>query len=182
MCYLSQFLTRKENSYYVSSGSDITLNIEGGSLPAVLYVLTRESVHVLDISTRAGQEGPPRLFKNSPSDLLVKGIWEDARTKVPMYRSPLFQLSWFGSGKLQSLDTAEPTYRALAQTPFVSLYGSSNWYEDVAELVTCYYMTQVLKQPYQIVLRKGTETQFSLSPSANPLVQARFQTILPLFE
>ena len=111
----------------------------------------------------------------------MHGIWENARSKVPAYQSSLFQISWFGSGKQPSLDTAEPTYRMLARTPFVSLYGSSSWYEDVAELVTCYYMTQVLKQPYRVVISKGAEVQYTLSPVPNPLVQARFPGILPLF-
>lgn len=179
---VSEFLTRKERSYYTAAPSDITLNIEAGSLSAVLYVLAHESVHVLDISNRAGRDGPPRLFENGPPDLLVKGIWEDARTKVPAYRSPLLQLSWFGSGSRQSLDTAEPTYLALAQTPFVSLYGNSSWYEDAAELVTSYYMTQILKQPYRIVLHMGAETLYASSPMDDSLVQRRYPAILPLFE
>ena len=178
---VSDYLTRKERGYYSSAPSDISLAFEGGSLSAVLYVLTHESVHVLDISNRGGKEGPPQLFANSPPNLLVQGIWEDARAKVPAYQSPLFQMGWFGSGKQPSLDTAEPTYRMLARTPFVSLYGSSSWYEDIAELVTCYYMTQVLKQPYRVVISKGTEVQYTLSPVQNPLAQARFPGILPLF-
>lgn len=179
---VSQFLTRKERGYYSATASDLTLNIEGGSLSAVLYVLLHESVHVLDISNRAGQVGPPRLFPSGPSGLLEQGIWENARTKVPAYQSPLFQIGWFGSGKPQSLDTAEPTYRMLARTPFVSLYGSSNWYDDLAELVTCYYMTQTLKQPYRIDLHRGTEVVYSLSPMDSPLVRARFPEIRPLFQ
>ena len=157
------------------------MSFEGGSLSAVLYVLTHESVHVLDNSHRKGKEGPPQLFAESSPNLLVQGIWEDARTRVPMYQSPLFQMSWFGSGKKPSLDTAEPTYRVLARTPFVSLYGSSSWYEDVAELVTRYYMTQILKQPYRIVPRKGAEHQYALSLAETPLVRERFTKLLPLF-
>lgn len=124
---ISEFLTRKERSYYTVDGSNLTLSVEAGSLPAVLYVLLHESVHVLDVSNRAGQEGPPRLFANRAQDPLVRGIWESARVKVPAYQSPLFQAGWFGSGKPQSLESAEPTYRLLAHTPFVSLYGSSHW-------------------------------------------------------
>ena len=178
---VSDYLTRKERGYYSSDPSDTSLSFEGGSLSAVLYVLTHESVHALDNSHRKGKEGPPELFAESSPDLLVHGIWQDARTKMPMYQSPLFQMSWFGSGKKPDLDTAEPTYRVLARTPFVSLYGSSSWYEDVAELVTCYYMTQILKQPYRIVLRKGAEIQYALSPADNPLVRGRFTKLLPLF-
>jgi hypothetical protein len=178
---VSEFLTRKERSYYAANGSDITLSIDAGSLPSVLYVLLHESVHVLDISHRAGQEGPPRLFPSGPSEQLVRGIWENATTKVPAYRSTLFEISWFGSGKPQSIENAEPTYRLLARTPFVSLYGSSNWYDDAAELITCYYLTQKLQQPYRIILSRGTGTLYSLSPMEGALVRARSSQIMPLF-
>jgi hypothetical protein len=178
---ISELLTRKERNYYSIADSEITLSIEAGSLPAVLYILLHESVHVLDISNRAGKGGPPQLFANGPPGLLVQGIWEDARTPMPAYQSPLFKLSWFGSGKRASLDAAEPTYRMLAQTPFVSLYGSSNWYDDIAELVTCYDLTQRLHQPYRILLSRGHEVFYSLEPMNSPLVQGRFKTISTLF-
>jgi hypothetical protein len=178
---VSEFLTRKERGYYTATDSGPTLSIEAGSLPAVLYVLLHESVHVLDISNRAGQAGPPRLLSSSHSDQLVRGIWEGATDKVPAYRSPLFEVSWFGAGKPENIEAAEPTYRFLASTPFVSLYGSSNWYDDAAELVTCYYLTQKLQQPYRIVLSRGTETLYSLSPMDGALVRARFPQIMPLF-
>lgn len=99
---------------------------------------------------------------------------------APAYESPLFKVNWFG-GTPKSLDAAEPTYRMLARTPFVSLYGSSNWYDDIAELVTCYYLTQILKQPYRIVLHRGANVLYSLSPMDLPLVRARFTEIVPLF-
>ena len=178
---VSTFLTRKEQGYYTAAGSGLTLSIEAGTLPALLYVLLHESVHVLDISNRAGRGGPPQLYAGSPSDQLVRGIWESAIDKVPAYRSQLFKLSWFGAGKPESIEAAEPTYRFLASTPFVSLYGSSNWYDDAAELVTCYYLTQKLQQPYRIVLSRGTETLYSLSPMDGALVRARFPQIIALF-
>jgi len=178
---ISEFLTRKERGYYTATSSDLTISIDAGSYPALLYVLLHESVHVLDISNRAGQPGSPRLFADNSSDQLERGIWENATTKVPGYRSPLFELSWFGAGKPESIDAAEPTYRLLAKTPFVSLYGSSNWYDDAAELVTCYYLTQKLQQPYRIVVSRGTETLYSLSPMEGTLVRARFPQITALF-
>ncbi len=178
---VSEFLTRKERGYYTPTDPDVTLSIQAGSLPAVLYVLLHESVHVRDISNRRGQPGSPQLFASHPSDQLVEGIWENATAKVPAYRSPLFDISWFGAGKPESIEAAEPTYRLLARTPFVSLYGSSNWYDDAAELVTCYYLTQKLQQPYRIFLSRGPKTLYSLSPMDGALVRARFSTINPLF-
>ncbi len=147
---VSEFLTRKERGYYTPDGSNLTLSVEAGSLPAVLYMLLHESVHVQDISNRGGQEGIPSLFASRPSDQLMHGIWENATTHVPKYRSALLQVGWFGTGP-KAIETAEPAYRFLAQTPSVSMYASSNWYDDAAELVTCYYLTQTLHQPYRII-------------------------------
>ena len=50
---------------------DVPLSVEAGSLPALLYVFLHESVHVLDISNRAGQAGPPKLFVDGASAQLV---------------------------------------------------------------------------------------------------------------
>ena len=174
---VSAFLTRKERTYYSGSDSHMTVSVEAGSLPAVLYVLLHECVHVVDIANRSGQKGPPQVFGKNSTPQLVQGIWENASTMSPPYRSPLLDTIYYRTGKPESIDEAEATYQALARTPFVSLYGSSNWYDDVAELVTCYYLTQELHQPYRIVLRKDKETIYSLDPMKSPLVAARFPSI-----
>jgi hypothetical protein len=159
----------------------VSVSVKAGSLSALLYVLIHESVHVLDISNRHGQAGPPQLFASSSPSQIEHGKWDDATTPVPAYPSPLFEQSWFQTGKPVSIGDAETTYQTLARSPFVSLYGSSNWYDDAAELVTCYYLTQKLHQPYRIVLRKRNDVLFSLDPMSSELVTARFAGIMPLF-
>ena len=171
---ISEFLTRKERTCYVASGPGETVSVEAGSLPALVYVLLHESIHVIDISHRHGQEGSPHLFAGDDPSKIVQGVWINATTPVAAYRPPLLEQSWFHICKPVSIGNAEATYRMLGRTPFVSLYGSSNWYDDVAELVTCYYLTQVLHQPYRIRLRDGTEALYSLEPMESPLVQARY--------
>jgi len=178
---VSDFLTRNERNCYTASDSDVSVSVEAGSLPALLYVFLHESVHVIDISNRLGQVGPPQLFSTSSPFQLVQGIWDDATKQVPSYQSPQFENSWFRTGKPVSISTAETIYQMLARSPFVSLYGSSNWYDDAAELVTCYYLTQKLHQPYRIVLHKGSEVLYSLDPMSSGLVTARFAGITPLF-
>jgi hypothetical protein len=178
---VSDFLTRKERNCYTASDSGMTLSVEAGSLPALLYVFLHESVHVLDISNRAGQAGSPTLFVDGASAQLVEGVWDDASTINAAYRSPLLDSICFRTGKPESMDVAEATAQALARTPFVSLYGSSNWYDDVAELIICYYLTQKLHQPYRIVLRKGPDVLYSLAPMSSGLVIARFAAITALF-
>jgi hypothetical protein len=179
---ISDFLTRKERNCYSATDSTKTLSVDAGPLPALLYVLLHESVHIVDISNRDGQAGPPRLFTNGAPNRLVQGIWRDATTKEPAHGSPLLEGTWFRTGKPASIDLAETTYVALARSPFVSLYGSSNWYDDVAELVTCYYLTQKMHQPYRIVLRKGSDVLYSLDPMNSKLVTERFAAVAALFE
>ncbi len=178
---ISDFLTRKERACYVSGNSAETMSVEAGSLSALLYVLLHEIVHVVDISNRHGQDGSPHLLAGADPSQLIQGIWIDATTTVAAYRSPSLEGSWFRTRKPVSIVNAEATYQMLARTPFVSLYGSSNWYDDIAELVACYYLTQVLHQPYQIILRNGTEILYALKPMDSALVQTRFRWIMPLF-
>lgn len=178
---ISEFLTRKERACYLGGDSAETISVDAGSFSALLYVLLHESVHVIDISNRHGQDGSPHLLAGADPSQLVQGIWVDATTPIAAYQSTLLEGSWFRTRKPVSIFKAEVTYQMLARTPFVSLYGSSNWYDDIAELVACYYLTEVLHQPYQIILRNRTETLYSLEPMDSKLVQTRFRSILPLF-
>ena len=66
-------------------------------------------------------------------------------------------------------------YSSLSRTPFVSLYGSSNWYEDLAEYVSVYNWTAILKQPFRIVTRNAGKTVFKYVPMKSPLVLQRVE-------
>jgi len=79
------------------------------------------------------------------------------------------------------MDTAEATYQALGQSPFVSLYATTNWLDDSAELVAMYHLTHVLQQPYRIVLHRDQQIIVSISPMESPLVAARFPSVKALY-
>jgi hypothetical protein len=179
---VSQFLTRKERSYYTTSGSPITLSIDGGSLDAILYVLLHESIHVIDGTTRPALTAAPMISATASPTELVAGIWDDAHTISAAYRSPLLEGTYFRTGKPASIETAEATYRALALTPFASLYGASGWYDDVAELVTLFHLTQKLHQPYRIVLRNGDTIVYSLQQMDSKLVATRFPDLAAIYD
>ena len=72
------------------------------------------------------------------------------------------------------IDRAESVYEALRRTPFASLYGSSNWHDDLAEYVTWYHLTQKLGQPYRIVIRDAGKETFAYEPMKSPIVRNRF--------
>ena len=74
---------------------------------------------------------------------------------------------------LLPIDQAESVYRSLRRTPFASLYGSSNWYDDLAEYVAVYHFTEVLKQPFRILIRKEGKVVFDYEPMKSDLVRSR---------
>ena len=55
----------------------------------------------------------------------------------------------------------------------MSLYGSSNWSDDLAEFVALYHLTEVLKQPYRIVIRRRGEEIFVYEPMKSDIVRGR---------
>jgi hypothetical protein len=73
-------------------------------------------------------------------------------------------------------------YGALQRTPFVSLYGSSNWHDDVAELVAWHHLTSRMGLTYRIVLRERDQDVFVYEPMASPLVQRRLRMLTPTCE
>ena len=70
------------------------------------------------------------------------------------------------------IDRAKSVYEALRRTPFASLYGSSNWHDDLAEYVTWYHLTQKLTQPYRIVIREAGKETFAYEPMKSQIVRA----------
>lgn len=171
---VSQFLTRKERSCYQPSETHLDLSVNAGSLDAILYVLLHEAMHVVDIRDHASttQDSPPALAAD---------YWKDLRTRRAPYDSGLLGKTCFFSRWPLSTDIAPATYQALGQSPFVSLYATTDSLDDSAELVAMYHLTQVLHQPYNIVLRREQQTIVSLSPMDSPLVKARFPAVNALY-
>lgn len=175
---VSAFLTRKERGCYRSSASGAELTVEAGSQDAVLYVLLHEAMHVVDqispaqISVSYAAE-PPRLAAH---------IWKDSLTVDSAYQSPFLGGGCFRHGIPDSIEDVQATYEALRSSPFVSLYGSSNPYDDSADLVAVYHLTHVLHEPYRIILRAQERTILSIEPMASPAVKRRFSGVEALYK
>jgi len=170
---ISQFLTRKERSCYQPPEA-MELSVEAGSLDATLYVLLHESMHVVDMMATSAttQDSPP---------VLAMGYWQTNRIRSAPYDSDLLGQPCFFSRSPLSMDTAQAIYSALGNSPFVSLYATTNWSDDSAELVAMYHLTHVLRQPYRIVLRRGQQITLSPSPMESPRVMARFPAVQALY-
>ncbi len=131
---VSEFLTNKERTCFDSSGSERTVVVEAGALEAIVYVLLHEATHMVDGAL--GLTPIEGRRAEADADLLTTGVWTDRLTAANAYANPLLDgLAYRRGGRPIPVSEAHKVYGALQRTPFVSLYASSNWHDDVAELV-----------------------------------------------
>jgi hypothetical protein len=167
---LSHLLTWKEKTCFDFANSPLTLKVDAGKMNAIVYILLHEATHVVDLSMGLSAGRHPSLYSASR-------IWQSNRGLQPEYRDPLLESVLFRSDKTTSIAKAPAVYTALSKSPFVSLYGSNNREDDLAELVAWYDLSQKLDQPYQIQLWDGNRMVFHYDPMQNPQVRQRFPDI-----
>ncbi len=180
---VSQLVTKKEASCYDPRGSKLSVVIDAGTMPALVYVLLHEATHVVDSSLGLMSDEKSAPFRLAAHTDLTAGIWISRLEAVAAYRIPLLEKSCYRvHGETQPISDAVQVYKALAQTPFASLYGSNNWHDDLAELVAWYDLTQRLHQPYRIVVLEAGKAIYSYEPMNSPLVRQRFPAIAFFYE
>jgi hypothetical protein len=175
---VSQWLTWKERTCFEAEGSPLSVSIEAGTADAILYILLHEGTHVVDACLRPGDPDVP----GPPFGGFADGVWADRLTLADPYRDPLLEsVRYRRTGRVLPIDRARPAYEALARTPFASLYGSSNWYDDLAEFVALYHLTQVLNHPYRLVVLDQGRAVFSHQPMTSDLARSRFDLLSPFY-
>jgi hypothetical protein len=182
---VSEWLTWKERTCFEAAGSPLSVAVEAGKLDAIVYVLLHEATHVVDDCLRitpAIRSGD-QPAGDAPASAFTEGAWSGRTTPSPRYREPLLErVRYRAGGQTLAIDQAESVYAALRRTPFVSLYGSSNWYDDLAEYVALYHLTEVLGQPYRIVIRKEGREAFAYEPLKSDLVRGRVGQMKRFYE
>ena len=181
---VSEFLTQKERTCFETANSSLNVSIHGGKLDAIVYVLLHEATHIVDGTLQITPKIRPgdRLEESSPTSF-TKDVWNGRTTLAPQYRNTLLEsVRFYAGGKVLRVDQAEAVYKALSRTPFASLYGSNNWHDDLAEVVAWYHLTEKLKQPYRIEIRKKRQVIFVYEPMKSDLVRSRFDQIKRFYE
>ena len=177
---VSEFLTAKERTCFDFTGSSRTVVVEAGTLDAIVYVLLHEATHMVDGAMGLTPRPDPIAAGNA--QVLTTGVWTDRLTVASPYASLLLDgLTYRRGGRPVPASDAEEVYGALRRTPFASLYGSSNWHDDVAELAAWHHLTSRMGQPYRIVVREGSKDVFAYEPMASALVQSRLPLLDPLY-
>jgi len=174
---ISELVTRKEQTLFDTTGSDISVNVDAGNLDAIVYVLLHEATHIVDASL-----GVTRDVKAATAlSPLVNNVWSDSLTPVEQYRQPLLmKVRYRHDGHVLPISKAPDVYDALGLTPFISVYGSTNWHDDLAELVAWTQLTGCLHQPYRISIRKGTKVIRTIEPEKSNLVHGRLKYLAQL--
>jgi hypothetical protein len=180
----SEWLTQKERTCFASEGSSRDVSIEVGDGPAILYALLHEGAHVVDgvvhITPYEAPGGKPPDPTASP---FTRGVWTDRTTPAPPFRDPLLEsVAYRRGGKPLSMEVAPRLYDELNRTPFASLYGSSNWGDDLAEYVALYHLTHGLDQPYRIVVREGGRELSVYEPMKSRRVLERVSVMKAFYE
>tara|TARA_B110000305_G_C19428397_1_gene634912 strand:- start:682 stop:1677 length:996 start_codon:yes stop_codon:yes gene_type:complete len=165
---LSQGLTHKENTAFIKNGSENSIEIEAGNnYQLLLYILLHESTHALDyiyrISPYTDKFFEETFGKSNRKLPFIENRWTSLKEPVQGRNFPAQKKVSFyalNDGPHLALSNIEMTYNGLQQSGFISLYGSLNWAEDLAETLSFYHLTQILEQPYII---KINEKRLSLS-------------------
>lgn len=181
----SEWLTEKERSCFDAAGSPLSVSIDAGETDALVFVLLHEATHIVDscLGLTPPHPSEKKTERTKSPTGFTRDVWSENRVPVPAYRDPLREsVRFYVGGKKLPVSQAEEVYASLRRTPFVSLYGASNWNDDVAEYASVYHWTAVLKQPYRIVIRKDGRETFVYEPMRSDLVRSRLDQVKRFYE
>lgn len=182
---ISELLTWKENTCFVNDDPaykikvDVDLNKNG-----FLYILLHESAHAADYIFNLTPFTEPYFKKRqqrpntSAETSFTANIWSDYNKSINEY--PFRDaVSFYGISKPPSMkiSDAPSIYKELNKSPFISLYGSLSWAEDLAEFLSFYHLTKKMSAHYRINLYRSGELLYSIEPVKNELVNSRFKNL-----
>jgi hypothetical protein len=181
-------LTWKENTAFNNDDPRMRIRIScGEGMDGFFYILLHESLHVYDYAHRVTPycDDGIREYQNlgTGHSSFTKGLWCDyaAPCSRPWFHGKVRFYGLGGPGLLP-ISKAREVYESLSQGPFLSIYSTQSWAEDVAELATFYHLTEVLHYPYRIDVLKDGTVLGSYHPGEFPKVKERFGMIRGLYK
>ena len=166
----SDWISWKEKSAFNvdEKGWDISIDI-GRDMPGFYYILIHEMCHVFDYIKRMTPLEPQmdtakiyeELFAAGqlPADALpfMNGVWSKFKTPAAAYdfegRSGI-SFYGFNGAPATGISKARDFYARLEKSPFVTLYGSTNWMEDFAEYAAAYISKNYYGAPWTLTVTK----------------------------
>jgi hypothetical protein len=181
---VSEWVTEKERKCFVADPS-LSISVQAGLLSALTYVLIHEGTHVVDgsihlisVDTIAGKPHMTAFGRD-----FSNGVWRNINSHSWLFRDSLVVKSIFRPGGRRYLPSeATQVYGELIRTPFVSLYSTASWHEDLAELVTVYHLTKVFKQPFRIQIEKEGKVLQDFEPMRSETIQKRLRLLQQFYD
>jgi len=178
---LSEWVAFRDNSAF-ETGSYRAGNTLGGSEKGALHTLTHEAAHIYDYVRRATPYTEPSLVELGFSDIeqtdFTAAVWQSYRQVHAEHDfSQRSSITSYGLGKLLPNTALPEVFQALSTTSFASLYGSSNWAEDFAEMAAWLHIRQQYGLEYRIQIYRHDELIAEYSPLDN-MRQAKRQELV----
>lgn len=166
----SDWISWKEKSAFRvdEKGWDISIDIRY-DLPGFYYILIHEMCHVFDYVKRVTPLEPQMETAKAyeelvsagqlPADVLpfMNGMWAKFKTPAAAYdfegRSGISFYGFNGAPGIE-ISKAAGYYARLEKSPFVTLYGSTNWMEDFAEYAAAYISKNYFDAPWTLMVTK----------------------------
>ena len=180
---LSELITWKEKTCFKNDDPSMSVDVDINSpMNGFLYILLHESTHIVDYVENITPYTEPdmkRFMKKVPdSTLFTDGIWSGySETVTPCpFRG---KVTFYGmkKGPRAGITEAAGMYDSMFRSPFISLYGTLNWAEDLAEYLAFYHLTEKMGFSYRIRVSRGNRVIHLSEPAQNELVRKRFSTL-----
>ena len=177
---ISDLLVWKEKTCFKKNNPAYDIEIDCGTKTSgFLYILLHESTHVVDYAsgvTPFTEEAIQKIRLRAEGGMdFTFGIWSGYyKTSMDMPFRKDITFYGFSKGPKINISSAASVYRGLSSSPFPSLYASSNWAEDLAEMLTFYHLTQKMDIPYTIRVKRNGKTIYSIQPMNSLRVKRRF--------
>jgi hypothetical protein len=181
---LNEWLTQKEQSCFIADNTNLSLSIKCSSrLSGVFGILLHEATHAVDYAENITPftDDTIREFyitqkKYFQSKHYFEKVWSRYSVPRPEFDFSLRKnITFYGfrKGPKIKLSEANEVYSGLTNSPFVSLYSTYSWAEDLAEISLFYHLTHSLHLPYQIKILSNNQAIYLYEPMKNPKIKER---------
>ena len=173
---MADWIAYREGGAFIPDGTNRLVVECSAKQGALFFLLLHESTHVVDYVRTITPYVEPDLvpITGKRASRFTNGVWADYRKPLPACDIPgrtNFRAYGMGGARLAA-SHMRPMYEALSGTPFVSLYASKLWVEDIADTVSFHHMKKLgIRTKFRIESNKSVV--FTFSPDDVPLSEDR---------
>ena len=169
---LDAWLTYKANSYFQPAPRLPALRVTSHTrFTALMYALLHEGAHMVDydlgITPYVERQQRALVASIPPSTPFTKGVWTAQDQPIAAYDIPqrknLNIYALFPAKQALPRHTIPTLFEYLRNSPFVSLYSTTSWNEDLADYLTDYHLQTKLGGRVQLELldKDGSSRRFA---------------------